>query len=90
MAKRGRPLGFKLSEESKAKISKSKTGQLHDEETKEKISDSVRAYFQTPEGIAQREKTSVCYTNFWASAQGKVIAKLISRGLKKHYKNWQH
>jgi hypothetical protein len=88
MAKRGRPLGFKLSEESKQKISESKTGQLHSEETKEKISHSVAAYFQTPEGIAQREKVSVCYTNFWKSAQGKVIAKLISKGLKKHYKNY--
>ena len=43
---RGRPLGFKLSDESKRAISVAKTGQRHSEETKEKISRTLMAYFR--------------------------------------------
>lgn len=43
---RGRPLGFKLSEESKQAISAGKTGQRHSEETKDKISRTLMAYFR--------------------------------------------
>ena len=88
MAKRGRPTGFKLSKESKQKISLTKTGQLHTEETKEKISDSVAAYFKSPEGVVQRTKLSECYSSFWMSPHGIKASKIISKGLKKHYKNW--
>jgi hypothetical protein len=40
--KRGRPLGFKLSEETKAAIRASKTGQTHSTKTINKISDSLK------------------------------------------------
>lgn len=43
---RGRPLGFKLSEESKRAISVAKTGQRHSEKTKDKISRTLMAYFR--------------------------------------------
>lgn len=43
---RGRPLGFRLSEESKRAISESKKGQRHSEATKEKISRSLLQYFK--------------------------------------------
>ena len=43
---RGRPLGFKLSEESKRAISESKKGQRHSEETKDKISRTLMLYFR--------------------------------------------
>jgi len=43
---RGRPLGFRLSEESKRAISESKKGQKHSEATKEKISRTLMAYFR--------------------------------------------
>lgn len=43
---RGRPLGFKLSPESKKAISDSKRGQRHSEETKEKISRTLMLYFR--------------------------------------------
>ena len=43
---RGRPLGFKLSEESKRAISESKKGQRHSEATKEKISRTLISYFR--------------------------------------------
>lgn len=42
----GRPLGFKLSSESKKAISESKKGQKHKEETKVKISRSLHIYFR--------------------------------------------
>lgn len=44
MKSRGRPKGHRLSEETKAKISKSKTGYKHSEATKKKIADSVSIY----------------------------------------------
>ena len=43
---RGRPLGYRLSEESKRAISESKMGQRHTEETKEKISRTLMLYFK--------------------------------------------
>lgn len=44
--KRGRPIGFKLSNETKKAISESKIGHKHSEETKNKISKSLIAYFR--------------------------------------------
>ena len=44
---RGRPLGFKLSDDSKKAISASKRGQHHSESTKEKISKTLTHYFRT-------------------------------------------
>lgn len=44
--KRGRPIGFRLSDETKKAISESKTGHRHSEETKNKISRSLIAYFR--------------------------------------------
>jgi hypothetical protein len=43
---RGRPLGFKLSAESKKAISNSEKGQRHSEATKEKISRTLISYFR--------------------------------------------
>lgn len=50
--KRGRPSGFRLSEESKLAISKSKTGQKHSEETKDKISKSLIRFFRTQHPVS--------------------------------------
>lgn len=44
--RRGRPTGFRLSDESKKAISTSKTGQRHKQETKDKISKSLVLYFR--------------------------------------------
>lgn len=44
--RRGRPLGFKLSEESKKAISEAKRGQRHKEATKDKISKSLIVHFK--------------------------------------------
>jgi NUMOD3 motif len=44
--RRGRPIGFRLSEESKKAISDSKKGQKHTQETKDKISRSLILYFR--------------------------------------------
>ena len=61
----GRPLGFKLTEESKGKIRESRLGQTHDERTKRKISKSIKRYFKTPEGRAQLARCSYCASNKW-------------------------
>lgn len=44
--KRGRPSGFRMTEESKRAISYSKTGQRHKQITKDKISKTLTIYFK--------------------------------------------
>jgi len=51
--RRGRPVGFKLSEESKRAISESKRGQCHKQETKDKISRSLIIYFKTKNPVSE-------------------------------------
>ena len=51
--KRGRPLGFRLSDSSKRAISMSKTGQYHRSETKDKISRSLMLYFRNRNPISE-------------------------------------
>jgi len=50
---RGRPLGFRLSEESKRTISESKRGQKHKQETKDKISRTLMLYFRKQHPVSQ-------------------------------------
>ena len=58
--KRGRPLGFRLSEESKRAISVAKTGQLHRAETKDKISRSLIMYFRRKNPISEEITNRYC------------------------------
>jgi len=51
--KRGRPLGFRLSDASKRSISIAKTGQRHRQETKDKISRSLVMYFRQKNPISE-------------------------------------
>lgn len=51
--KRGRPLGFKLTETSKRAISLSKFGQIHKQSTKDKISKSLILYFKTRNPLSE-------------------------------------
>jgi len=44
--RKGRPMGFKLTEASKRAISEAKKGQKHKEATKDKISKSLQHYFK--------------------------------------------
>jgi len=53
MGKRGRPSGYKLSEESKRAISESKRGQRHREETKDKISRSLLIFFRKKKPLSE-------------------------------------
>ena len=50
--KRGRPVGFKLSDNSRKAISKAKTGQQHRQETRDKISKSLIMYFRKKNPIS--------------------------------------
>lgn len=58
--KRGRPVGFKLSDESKMAISKSKMGQTHKQETKDKISRSLILYFRKRNPLSEEIENTYC------------------------------
>ena len=58
--KRGRPLGFKLSEYSKDAISRSKVGQKHTQETKDKISKALRLYFKKLNPLSRDIEKKYC------------------------------
>jgi hypothetical protein len=58
--KRGRPLGFRLSEASKRAISISKKGQQHRQETKDKISKSLIMYFRRKNPISEEITNRYC------------------------------
>jgi hypothetical protein len=57
---RGRPRGFKLSEESKQAISRSKEGQTHTQETKDKISRSLIIYFRKLYPLSEEIENRYC------------------------------
>jgi len=60
--RRGRPIGFKLSEASKRAISESKRGQRHRQATKDKISSSLICYFRNKHPLS--EELTNMYCNF--------------------------
>jgi hypothetical protein len=61
--KRGRPRGFKLSQESKDAISESKMGQSHTQETKDKISRSLIIYFKRKNPLSDEIENIYCRLN---------------------------
>lgn len=61
--KRGRPLGFRLSEASKRAISMSKTGQKHRSETKDKISRSLMIFFKRKNPLSEEITNRYCRAN---------------------------
>jgi hypothetical protein len=60
--KRGRPKGYRLSEESKDKIRSSRFGTHHSEETKNKISRSLAKYFRERDPLSESMRYD--YRNF--------------------------
>ena len=58
--KRGRPLGFRLSEASKRSISMSKTGQRHRSDTKDKISRSLIMHFRRKNPLSEELINRYC------------------------------
>lgn len=61
--RRGRPKGFRLSEESKIAISKSKEGQTHTQKTKDKISRSLIIYFRKKNPLSEEIEKRYCSTD---------------------------
>ena len=61
--RRGRPLGFRLSDATKLAISIAKLGQHHKEETKDKISRSLIAYFRRRKPLSDEIINTYCRTN---------------------------
>jgi hypothetical protein len=58
--KRGRPVGFKLSELSRRAISESKKGQRHKQETRDKISNSLIIYFKKKNPLSDELANMYC------------------------------
>lgn len=58
--KKGRPIGYKLSEASKRAISEAKRGQKHKETTKSKISKSLKNYFRKKHPLSDEIANSYC------------------------------
>jgi len=58
--RRGRPLGFKLSDASKKAISDSKIGQKHKQETKDKISRTLILYFRRQHPVSKEIIDKYC------------------------------
>lgn len=68
--KRGRPKGLKLNQATKNQIAKSKTGYVHDQETRDKIANSLVKYF---DGIGRKLNYSI--TGTCPSCEQLVFAK---------------
>lgn len=58
--KKGRPIGYKLSEASKRAISEAKRGQKHKESTKSKISKSLKNYFRRKHPLSDEIANNYC------------------------------
>lgn len=58
--RKGRPIGFRLSEASKRAISESKKGQRHKEATKDKISKSLISYFRHKNPLSEEILCMYC------------------------------
>ena len=69
--RRGRPIGYRLSEESKRAISESKKGQVHKQATKDKISRSLIVYFR------KKNPVSVEMINYYGRISGETACDWI-------------
>lgn len=58
--RKGRPIGFRLSEASKRAISEAKKGQRHKETTKNKISRSLQNYFRKKNPLSEEIINTYC------------------------------
>lgn len=63
MNRRGRPIGYRLSEASKRSISESKKGQKHSQETKDKISRTLTLYFRRLRPLSDEIINRYCRSN---------------------------
>jgi hypothetical protein len=79
------PLGHKLSQEIKSRIAITKTGFVQPVETKQKIANSLKAFFQTECGIQNKERTRLFMSGFWASPEGVNLRESLSGSMRQHY-----
>lgn len=58
--RKGRPIGYRLSEASKRAISEAKKGQKHKESTKDKISRTLQNYFRKKNPLSEEIINTYC------------------------------
>ena len=75
-SRRGRPTGYKLSQESKDKIAASRTDQKHSEETKQKIRDGVRRKHSPGAPIELLMKTDLTECGWFIDRFGYVVVNI--------------
>lgn len=73
---KGRPTGYKMSKHSKNLISKSRTGQKHDEETIEKITSGVKKLHETGAPIDIIMDTDLNECGKFKNSKGYVIINI--------------
>lgn len=88
--KRGRPIGFKLSDESRKAISESKMGQRHSIETRDKISKSLRLYFRQLHPLSSEMSNQYMYskeTVVWLKKVKKALDAIDEVKTERSLKN---
>lgn len=60
VGRKGRPIGYRLSEASKRAISEAKKGQKHKESTKDKISRTLQNYFRMKNPLSEEIINTYC------------------------------
>ena len=81
--KRGRPIGYRLSEESKRAISASKMGQRHRQSTKDKISRTLLIYFKNLHPLSEEITNKYCregigdeQIHYWINDNREVLDEI--------------
>ncbi len=85
MARRGRPKGYLMSEESKAKTSDTRTGHTHSTKTKKRIGKGLKNFFKSEKGQEQIARTKEFMSGFWNSYDGIEFRENLSEIMKEYY-----
>lgn len=82
MAKRGRPFGFKVSEETKAKTSRALTGRVFSEESRKRLSEGQKRRWSKAGSEAERERLSTLFKGRRHSPETKAKMSKAKLGTK--------
>ena len=86
-------LGMVTSEETKEKISQHhvkaqlNVGRKLSEETKQKQSESLKAFWLSPEGQALKDSNSIKVKHWWTTPQGKKVKGTVGEAIREYWAN---